>query len=68
LVVYNTLGQRIRTLIQGNYESGIHSVVWDGRNDSGQPVGSGIYLTRFSAGAIGSSQSYQQTAKIILAK
>jgi len=68
LIVYNTLGQRIRTLIQENYDSGIHSIVWDGRNESGQSVGSGIYLSRFSASTIRSSQSYQQTVKIILTR
>ena len=68
LIIYNTLGQKIRTLIQGMYENGVHSMVWDGRNDARQPVGSGIYLAKFSTTRKISSRSYQKTFKIILAK
>jgi flagellar hook assembly protein FlgD len=31
-------------------DSGDHRVVWDGRDSSGRPVGSGVYLYRLSAG------------------
>jgi hypothetical protein len=44
LAVYNTLGEKVRTLIQGRQQSGFHQVVWDGRNDRGQLLSSGIYF------------------------
>ena len=49
LVVYNILGQRVRTLADGLVSAGFHSVAWDGRDDSGRPVSSGIYLYRMEA-------------------
>lgn len=44
LTVYNTLGQEIRTLANGYYESGAHSVQWDGRDQAGNPAASGVYF------------------------
>ena len=66
LVIYNALGQNIRTLIQGEVESGKHTVSWDGKNNDRQLVGSGIYLATFSARGKSASQSYQKAYKIIL--
>jgi len=44
LIVYNTKGQIVRKLIQGQYPSGTHSVTWDGKGESGNIVGSGLYF------------------------
>ncbi len=48
LQIYNIRGQRVRTLVQEFQRAGEHSVVWDGRDDAGQTVASGIYLYRLS--------------------
>ncbi len=37
-------GQKIRTLISNNQSAGEHSVVWDGTDDSGKQLNSGVYL------------------------
>ena len=50
LVVYNVLGQVVRTLVEEELQPGRYEVTWDGRNDRGMSVGSGMYLYRFSAG------------------
>lgn len=50
LKVYDITGRKVRTLVSGPVSSGEHSVVWDGRDDSGQPVASGVYLSRLEAG------------------
>jgi hypothetical protein len=50
LAVYSATGQKVRTLVSGNKTAGTHSVVWDGRDDSGKPVSSGVYLSRLIAG------------------
>jgi hypothetical protein len=62
LTIYNVLGQPVRTLVQGGQGSGVHHVVWDGRDALGHQVTSGLYLYRLEAG--------QQVAvrKMILAK
>jgi len=51
LDVYNLQGQKIRTLIAKEQKAGYYSVVWDGRNEAGQTVSSGLYLYRVQAGS-----------------
>ncbi len=46
LIIYNTLGQKVRTLISDDKAPGFYEIEWDGRNDFGQLVGSGIYFYR----------------------
>ena len=46
LIVYNVMGQKVRELVSEYKTSGIHSVVWNGRNDSGLAVSAGMYVTR----------------------
>lgn len=49
LSVFNVLGQLMRLLAAGTREAGIHSVVWNGLDDGGKPVGSGVYFIRLDA-------------------
>ncbi|MBD3162513.1 MAG: T9SS type A sorting domain-containing protein, partial [Candidatus Eisenbacteria bacterium] len=49
LAIYDVRGRRVRTLVSGVRPAGGHAVVWDGRDDGGRPVSSGIYLTVFRA-------------------
>ncbi|MFA6111918.1 MAG: FlgD immunoglobulin-like domain containing protein [Candidatus Latescibacterota bacterium] len=51
LRIYNLLGQPIRTLVAGPLTPGYHAVPWDGRDESGVAVTSGVYLYRLEAGA-----------------
>lgn len=44
LDIYNILGQKVRTVVDENMTAGEHHVIWDGMNDSGDPVSSGIYF------------------------
>jgi hypothetical protein len=50
LTVYNIQGQVVRTLVDGSVSAGVHTVVWDSRDDAGRKVASGIYLYRMTAG------------------
>ncbi len=50
LKVYSLLGQEMRTLVNTRQEAGHKSVVWDGLNNNGMPVASGIYLYRLETG------------------
>jgi hypothetical protein len=50
LAVYSITGQKIRTLLNGPISAGAHSVTWDGRDDSGKLVSSGVYLSRLTSG------------------
>jgi len=50
LKVYNMAGRVVRTLVDGAEGPGTHSVVWDGRDETGRSVASGVYFYRMSAG------------------
>jgi hypothetical protein len=62
LVVYNALGQRVRTLVDAVQSAGAYSVSWDGRNDSGRSVSSGLYLYRIE------SRAFTSMRKMLLLK
>jgi flagellar hook assembly protein FlgD len=62
LTIFNALGQAIRTLVHGRQSPGQKSAVWDGKNDLGQPVNSGVYFYTLKAG------DRVQTKKMVLAR
>jgi hypothetical protein len=62
LRVYNTLGQLVTTLVDAEQAAGYHEAVWDGRNESGGTVASGVYIYRFAAG------DFTETRTMLLAK
>jgi len=49
LEIINTSGQKITTLIQGEIQAGLHQIKWDGKNEAGLPLASGIYLVSLKA-------------------
>lgn len=49
LKIYNALGQEVRDLFSGFQAGGIHRAVWDGRDQHGRPVASGVYIYRLSS-------------------
>ena len=49
LVIYNTLGQIVRILVDQEIKAGHHTVIWDGRDSIGRSVSSGVYLYKLSA-------------------
>lgn len=56
LTVYDLLGQKIKTLVNGRRSAGAHRVEWDGKDDLGNDVASGIYIYRIRAGNFVSSR------------
>jgi hypothetical protein len=48
--VYNTFGQKVRTLVDSYQEAGAKSIVWNGTDDYGRPVATGLYFCRMEAG------------------
>jgi flagellar hook assembly protein FlgD len=50
LAVYDLLGQRVAQLVGGRRDAGDYAVTWDGRDDRGRAVASGVYLYRLEAG------------------
>jgi len=50
LSIYNVLGREIRTLVSGKRDAGYHDATWDGRDNAGQQVATGVYIYRLRAG------------------
>jgi flagellar hook assembly protein FlgD len=46
LTIYDALGRTVRQLVSGMTEAGQHAVVWNGSNEQGQAVSSGVYFYR----------------------
>jgi sugar lactone lactonase YvrE len=51
LEIFDVSGRRVRTLLRRRMPAGVHRILWDGRNDSGQRVASGLYLMRLETPA-----------------
>jgi len=62
LAIYNALGEKVRTLVSGVQSAGYYSVLWDAKNDSGNKIGSGMYIYSLRAG------DYNSVKKMILLK
>jgi len=61
IIIYNMLGQKIRSLVEKlNQSTGTYSTQWDGRDDAGKQVPSGIYIYRMQAG------EFVQSRKLML--
>ena len=63
LMIYNIKGQKVKQLVSDQLSAGQHSVVWNGTDDSGKPVSSGVYFYKLKSGNI-----YTQARKMILMK
>jgi len=50
LDIFNIMGQKVKTLINGNAVAGRHNIVWDGSADDGSQISSGVYFYRLSVG------------------
>ncbi len=62
IVVYNMLGQQVRTLAEGSYPAGQHRITFDGRADNGTQLGSGVYFYRLT------TESFAQSRKMMMVK
>lgn len=61
--VFNTLGYEINTLVDSPLNAGLHSVRWDGKDNRGNPVSSGVYLYQVQVG-----DKFSQIRKMSLLK
>ena len=57
LRIYDAAGRLVTTLAEGQYTAGVYSVVWNGMDDHGSEVPSGLYLCRLSAGEFSETRS-----------
>jgi M6 family metalloprotease-like protein len=62
LTIYNISGQVVRKLVDESLEARSYGITWDGRNDAGQAVSSGVYFYKLTAG------DFQDVRKLVLTK
>lgn len=62
IIIYNQLGQKVKTLVNQNQSAGNHQIDWDGKNEIGQSLSSGIYFYQLKAG------DFIKTHKMVLLK
>jgi len=62
LTIYNILGQKVKTLMKGRLNAGAQTVSWDGKDDKGNDLSSGIYFYQLRAGKA------SQTKRLLLLK
>ena len=60
--IYNVLGQEVKTIINKEQEYGYHSIIWDGIDNRGNQMSSGVYFARMN------SEQFTQTKKMLLVK
>ena len=65
LVVYDVTGQRVATLASGPRQAGTYALRWDGRDEAGRQMASGVYLYRLEAAAVTGGRIVQ-TPKLLL--
>ena len=62
LNIYNLRGQKVKTLINESKTAGVHTTSWDGTDDAGKPVASGVYYLRLQ------SNTTRETRKLTMIK
>ena len=65
--IYNTLGKLVRTIDEGDKGAGQHTTIWDGKNDDGENVSSGVYFYQLRANVDGQSD-YNKTKKMVIVR
>jgi len=60
LNIYDVTGRLVRVLVDDRLEAGYYEETWDGRDDSGHPVSSGVYFCKLKAGL------FKKNMKIVL--
>jgi hypothetical protein len=60
--VFNVLGQHVNDLVDGHSEAGSYEVIWDGKDQAGEQVASGVYFYRIK------TEQFNETKKMLLLK
>jgi len=62
LEIYNIKGEKVKTLINEDMAASYHTAVWNGKDDGGKAVSSGVYFYKMR------TDNYQATRKMVLMK
>ncbi|TDI98751.1 MAG: T9SS type A sorting domain-containing protein, partial [Caldithrix sp.] len=62
VIIFDILGREVKSLVNEKLEAGFHEITWNGRNNSGRRVSSGVYYYQIRSG------EFKETKKMILMK
>ena len=68
LQIYNTMGQEVRTLVDDMQTADYYQMIWDGKDEQGNLLGSGIYFYRLCVNQLEEDNSFVQVKKMLLLK
>ncbi len=68
IIIYDIMGREIRSYIIPFQSAGYNSLVWDGRNNFGNTVTSGVYFYKISINSLENNASFTKTAKMLMVK
>lgn len=62
LAIYNVLGQKVKTFVKGRSQAGLQSIRWDGTDEKGNDLSTGIYFYQLKVGEV------KETKRLVLLK
>jgi flagellar hook assembly protein FlgD len=62
LVIFDMIGRQLRMLVNQKQQAGRYLIMWDGRNEQGQALASGVYIYQLHAG------NFVQTRRMVLVR
>ena len=68
LAIYDITGSEVKTLVAGNQPVGYMEVIWDGKNNNGSQVSSGIYIFHLKALSLEDGKVFEKSSKLVLLK
>jgi hypothetical protein len=68
LEIFNILGQKVKTLVDAQQPADYYRIEWDGSNNNGVSVGTGVYLCRLIAEATDGSENFVKVKKMLLVR
>ncbi|MBI3580013.1 MAG: T9SS type A sorting domain-containing protein [Ignavibacteriales bacterium] len=68
LEIYDVMGRKISSLLQEQKQAGYYTAKWEGKDNSGRQVATGMYLYRFTAAPTSGKQPFTKSGKLLLTK
>lgn len=68
LEIYDVMGRKVGTLVDGSKSAGYYTVVWNGKDETGKDVSSGVYLYRFVAAPTNGRNAFRKSGKLMLTR
>ena len=62
ITIHNLLGQKVKTLVNESMNPGKYAIIWNGMDNTGKPLSSGVYIYRFV------TPEFAKSKKLILLK